>query len=93
MANIQYHYGTGRRKSSAARVFLQKGTGNIIVNGLPLDQYMSRETACVVARQPLDLTEMLDKFDDLELVDYGFQYHKDNNFLLSDITCFLLREI
>jgi hypothetical protein len=38
-------------------------------------------------------SEMLDKFDDLELVDYGFQYHKDNNFLLSDITCFLLREI
>ena len=58
-----YYYGTGRRKSSVARVFLKKGTGNIVVNSLPLDQYFGRETACMVVKQPLELVDGLNKFD------------------------------
>jgi small subunit ribosomal protein S9 len=60
---IQQNYGTGRRKSSAARVFLRKGSGTIIVNGKPLDEFFGRETSCMIVRQPLQLTEMADKFD------------------------------
>jgi len=60
---IQQNYGTGRRKSSAARVFLRKGNGEIIVNGKPLDEFFGRETSCMIVRQPLQLTEMADKFD------------------------------
>ena len=56
-----YYYGTGRRKSSVARVFLKKGTGNIVVNRLPLDQYFGRETACMVVKQPLELVDGLNK--------------------------------
>ncbi|MDA7742352.1 30S ribosomal protein S9 [Francisellaceae bacterium] len=63
MADKIYNYGTGRRKSSVARVFMKKGTGSIIVNGKEISEYMGRETACMVCRQPLELTEMLDKFD------------------------------
>lgn len=63
MSNTTYNYGTGRRKSSVARVFLKKGEGNITVNKLPLDQYLGRETASMVVRQPLELVEMLDQFD------------------------------
>ncbi|GLR11305.1 30S ribosomal protein S9 [Chitinimonas viridis] len=59
----KYYYGTGRRKSSVARVFLAKGTGKIVVNGKPLDQYFSRETGRMVVRQPLVLTENLEAFD------------------------------
>ncbi len=62
MAVTQY-YGTGRRKTSTARVFLRPGTGSIVVNKLPLDQYFGRETARMVVRQPLLLTENLEKFD------------------------------
>ena len=62
MATAQ-NYGTGRRKSSTARVFLRKGSGNISVNGRPLDEYFGRETARMIVRQPLDLTESADKFD------------------------------
>ncbi|WP_192483740.1 MULTISPECIES: 30S ribosomal protein S9 [Cysteiniphilum] len=58
-----YNYGTGRRKSSVARVFMKKGTGNIVVNGLPLDDYFGRKTASMVVRQPLDLTNNLESFD------------------------------
>jgi small subunit ribosomal protein S9 len=58
-----YNYGTGRRKESVARVFLKAGSGNIVVNGKPLDEYFSRETGRMVVRQPLTLTEMLEKFD------------------------------
>jgi small subunit ribosomal protein S9 len=58
-----YNYGTGRRKESVARVFLKAGSGNIVVNGKPLDEYFSRETGRMVVRQPLTLTEMLQKFD------------------------------
>jgi len=62
MATTQ-NYGTGRRKSSTARVFLRKGSGNITVNGLPLDQFFGRETARMIVRQPLELTQSTDKFD------------------------------
>ncbi|WP_440616837.1 30S ribosomal protein S9 [Cysteiniphilum sp. 6C5] len=58
-----YNYGTGRRKSSVARVFMKKGAGSIIVNGLPLDDYFGRKTASMVVRQPLDLTNNLESFD------------------------------
>ncbi|WP_027469997.1 30S ribosomal protein S9 [Deefgea rivuli] len=59
----KYNYGTGRRKSSVARVFLAKGTGQIIVNGKALDQYFARETGRMIVRQPLVLTSNLDAFD------------------------------
>jgi small subunit ribosomal protein S9 len=62
MANEQF-YGTGRRKTSTARVFLRKGTGQIIVNKKPLEEFFGRETARMITRQPLVLTEMGDKFD------------------------------
>ncbi len=57
----QYNYGTGRRKTSTARVFLAPGDGTITVNGRPLDQFFGRETARMIVRQPLEVTEMLDK--------------------------------
>ena len=60
---IQQNYGTGRRKSSTARVFLRKGEGNITVNGRPLDEFFGRETARMIVRQPLELTQSTDKFD------------------------------
>ena len=62
MASEQY-YGTGRRKSSSARVFLTRGTGKIVVNDRPLDEFFGRETSCMVVRQPLEKVEMADKFD------------------------------
>lgn len=55
--NGKYYYGTVRRKSSVARVFLQKGTGQITVNGRPVDEFFARETSRMVVRQPLVLTE------------------------------------
>jgi len=61
--NGKYYYGTGRRKSSVARVFMQKGSGQIIVNGKPVDEYFARETGRMVIRQPLVLTENLESFD------------------------------
>ena len=60
---IQQNYGTGRRKTSAARVFLRKGKGDIVVNGKPLDQFFGRETSRMIVRQPLELIEASDKFD------------------------------
>ena len=57
------YYGTGRRKSAKARVFIASGEGNIIVNDVPLDEYFGRETARMIVRQPLQLTELSDKFD------------------------------
>ncbi|MGI2260528.1 30S ribosomal protein S9 [Shewanella sp. GXUN23E] len=62
MAATQY-YGTGRRKTSTARVFAKTGSGNIIVNKRPLDVYFGRETARMVVRQPLELVEMTEKLD------------------------------
>ena len=61
--NGKYYYGTGRRKSSVARVFLQKGSGNITINGRPMDEFISRETGKMIVRQPLVLTENLETFD------------------------------
>ncbi len=58
-----WYYGTGRRKSSIARVFLKPGKGDIIVNDKPVDEYFSRETGRMVVRQPLVLTENEAKFD------------------------------
>lgn len=58
-----YNYGTGRRKESVARVFIKAGSGNIIVNDKPVDEYFSRETGRMVVRQPLVLTDSLNKFD------------------------------
>ncbi|WHZ20446.1 MAG: SSU ribosomal protein S9p (S16e) [Rhodanobacteraceae bacterium] len=63
MATLQQNSGTGRRKTSAARVFLRKGNGAIVVNGKPLDQFFGRETSRMIVRQPLELTQMSDKFD------------------------------
>jgi len=62
MSTTQY-YGTGRRKSSTARVFLRPGTGKITVNQRELDVYFGRETARMIVRQPLDLTGNTEKFD------------------------------
>lgn len=59
----KYYYGTGRRKSAVARVFLASGTGKIEVNGKPVDLFFSRETGRMVVRQPLELTNHLSTFD------------------------------
>lgn len=58
-----YYYGTGRRKSSVARVFIKPGKGNIVVNDKPVDEYFSRETGRMVVRQPLELTNNAATFD------------------------------
>lgn len=60
---MEKQYGTGRRKSSTARVFLNSGSGAITVNGRDLDDYFGRKTARMVVRQPLVLVEMAEKFD------------------------------
>ena len=57
------NYGTGRRKTAAARVFIKPGSGNISINGRALDQNFGRETARMVVRQPLELVEAAEKFD------------------------------
>ncbi len=62
MSTTQY-YGTGRRKTSTARVFLKAGTGSITINKRTLDQYFGREVARMIVKQPLELTELTDKFD------------------------------
>ncbi|MEH8019711.1 30S ribosomal protein S9 [Rheinheimera metallidurans] len=62
MAQNQY-YGTGRRKSSTARVFIKAGTGKITINQRELAEYFGRETACMIVKQPLELVEMVEKFD------------------------------
>ena len=59
----EIHYGTGRRKSSVARVYHTRGSGNITVNRRSLDEYFGRETARMVVRQPLDTAELNDKLD------------------------------
>jgi small subunit ribosomal protein S9 len=58
-----WNYGTGRRKSSVARVFIKKGTGQIIVNGKPVEDYFGRQTSIMVVRQPLVLTNNAELFD------------------------------
>ena len=62
MAENQY-YGTGRRKSSTARVFVKPGKGNIVINKRSLEEYFGRPTARMVVRQPLELVEMTEKLD------------------------------
>ena len=62
MAEQQY-YGTGRRKSAVARVYLKRGNGNIVVNGKPVDIFFSRETGRMGVRQPLQLVEHTPTFD------------------------------
>ena len=66
-----YFYGTGRRKSAVARVFMKRGSGAIVVNGKPVDQFFSRETGRMIVRQPLVLTNFVDTFDILVNVTGG----------------------
>ena len=60
---VQQNYGTGRRKSAVARVYLKPGKGDIVVNGKPVDEFFSRETGRMIVRQPLQLTDNLNRFD------------------------------
>jgi small subunit ribosomal protein S9 len=59
----EYNYGTGRRKTSVARVFIKRGQGAIVVNGKPLDDYFARPTGRMVVRQPLDVANVANHFD------------------------------
>ena len=59
----QSYYGTGRRKSSTARVFMQSGSGKIVVNNQPLEEYFGRKTAHMIVRQPLETVDSLSTFD------------------------------
>ena len=61
-ATVQY-YGTGRRKDSVARVYLRPGEGNIVVNKRPVEEYFGRDTLKMILRQPLEITDSLQKFD------------------------------
>jgi small subunit ribosomal protein S9 len=67
----QHNYGTGRRKTAVARVFIKPGKGSIIVNDKPVDEFFSRETGRMIVRQPLVLTNHLDSFDILVNVHGG----------------------
>ena len=58
-----YYYGTGRRKTAIARVFIKQGSGKFVVNDKPVDEFFSRETGRMVVRQPLELTEHVQTFD------------------------------
>ena len=71
MAVQDHYYGTGRRKSAVARVFLRPGRGQIVVNGKPVDQFFSRETGRMIVRQPLELANHLKTFDILVNVHGG----------------------
>ncbi len=66
-----YNYGTGRRKSAVARVFIKSGNGKILVNGKPVDEYFARETGRMIVRQPLELTNHGITFDILVNVHGG----------------------
>ena len=70
MATTQ-NYGTGRRKSSTARVFLRKGSGTITINDRSIEDFFGRETARMIVRQPLELTKSTDKFDVKATVEGG----------------------
>ena len=67
----QHHYGTGRRKTAVARVFIRPGKGTITVNGRPVDEFFSRETGRMVVRQPLEVTKTMTSFDIMVNVDGG----------------------
>ena len=66
-----HHYGTGRRKSAVARVFIKPGKGKFVVNDKPIDEYFARETGRMVVRQPLELANHLNTFDILVNVQGG----------------------
>ncbi|HMX15368.1 MAG TPA: 30S ribosomal protein S9 [Rhodocyclaceae bacterium] len=66
-----FYYGTGRRKTAVARVFLKSGSGKFVVNGKPVDEFFSRETGRMVVRQPLELTQHVSTFDILVNVTGG----------------------
>jgi small subunit ribosomal protein S9 len=68
---LSQNYGTGRRKTSTARVFMRPGSGQIVVNGRTLDQYFGRPTSRMVVRQPLELVQMTDKVDLMVTVEGG----------------------
>jgi small subunit ribosomal protein S9 len=68
---LNQNYGTGRRKTASARVFLRPGQGNIVVNGKPLDEYFGRQTSRMVVRQPLVTAEAGSRFDVLATVKGG----------------------
>jgi len=68
---VSYNYGTGRRKSAVARVFIKAGKGDIVVNDKPVDVFFSRETGRMIVRQPLNLTGTLGQFDILVNVSGG----------------------
>jgi small subunit ribosomal protein S9 len=71
MANPQHYYGTGRRKSAVARVYLRPGRGKIVVNGKPVEQFFSRETGRMIVRQPLEVANHVATFDILVNVKGG----------------------
>jgi len=71
VAELVQYYGTGRRKSSTARVYLRPGTGSFKVNQRDLKDYFKRESLCLVVMEPFTLTETVDKFDILVTVDGG----------------------
>jgi small subunit ribosomal protein S9 len=71
MATPQHYYGTGRRKSAVARVFLRPGKGEFVVNGKAVDEFFSRETGRMIVRQPLQLSNHLSTFDILVNVSGG----------------------
>ena len=71
MQRQPHHYGTGRRKTAVARVYMKPGKGDIVVNGKPVDVFFSRETGRMVVRQPLVLTNLLGSFDVSVNVDGG----------------------
>ena len=71
MQRQQHHYGTGRRKTAVARVYIKAGKGDITVNGKPVDQFFSRETGRMIVRQPLTVTNTLTTFDIQVNVDGG----------------------
>jgi len=70
----EYYYGTGRRKSSVARVFIKPGKGNFVVNSRPANEYFARETGLMVVRQPLALTNNLSSFDVMVNVSGGGEF-------------------
>jgi len=74
MADTQ-HYGTGRRKTSTARVFIKPGKGDITVNKKPLDIFFGRKTAQMIVRQPLELTSLNEKFDESNILKFFFNFN------------------
>ncbi len=63
MATTNHNYGTGRRKTSTARVYLKPGTGKIVINDRTLDEFFGRETGRMIVRQPLEVAQLANKFD------------------------------